>query len=74
MTAPAFPSHGGRKLFVPFTAWMRPQSAKRRLGAGLAIARDIARAHGGDILLGESTMGGLKATVRLPVNRPKTSL
>jgi two-component system osmolarity sensor histidine kinase EnvZ len=36
-------------------------------GLGLAIARDIARAHGGDILLDKSAMGGLKATVRLPV-------
>jgi len=36
-------------------------------GLGLAIARDIARAHGGEILLDKSAMGGLKATVRLPV-------
>jgi two-component system osmolarity sensor histidine kinase EnvZ len=36
-------------------------------GLGLAIARDIARAHGGDIVLDASAMGGLKATIRLPV-------
>lgn len=36
-------------------------------GLGLAIARDIARAHGGDIRLDRSPMGGLKATLRLPV-------
>jgi two-component system osmolarity sensor histidine kinase EnvZ len=36
-------------------------------GLGLAIARDIARSHGGDITLGDSPLGGLRATVRIPV-------
>jgi len=36
-------------------------------GLGLTIARDIARAHGGDIVLEGSPMGGLRARMRLPV-------
>lgn len=36
-------------------------------GLGLAIARDIARSHGGDVELGDSPLGGLKASIRLPV-------
>src|SRR5215468_920865 len=36
-------------------------------GLGLAIARDIARSHGGDIALGTSAMGGLRATIRVPL-------
>jgi len=36
-------------------------------GLGLTIARDIARAHGGDVVLSASPHGGLKATLRLPV-------
>lgn len=36
-------------------------------GLGLAIARDIARAHGGDIELDESPLGGLRATVTVPI-------
>ncbi|MBI1198335.1 MAG: HAMP domain-containing protein [Phenylobacterium sp.] len=36
------------------------------VGLGLAIARDVARGHGGDILLDRSPLGGLRAVVRLP--------
>lgn len=36
-------------------------------GLGLAIARDIARGHGGDIRLEDSPMGGLRATLEIPV-------
>lgn len=36
-------------------------------GLGLAIARDVARGHGGDIMLQKSGTGGLRAVLRLPV-------
>ena len=36
-------------------------------GLGLAIARDIARSHGGDIALGVSSMGGLRAIISVPL-------
>lgn len=36
-------------------------------GLGLSIARDLARGGGGDVTLDESPLGGLRATVRLPV-------
>jgi two-component system osmolarity sensor histidine kinase EnvZ len=37
------------------------------VGLGLTIARDIARSHGGDILLQDSPRGGLRAVIRLPI-------
>lgn len=37
------------------------------VGLGLSIARDIARAHGGDLTLADSPRGGLRATIRLPI-------
>ena len=56
------------EVFKPF---LRLDDARNQdeggTGLGLAIARDIARSHGGDILLSDSPMGGLRATVRVPV-------
>jgi two-component system osmolarity sensor histidine kinase EnvZ len=36
-------------------------------GLGLTIARDIVRAHGGEIILEDSPLGGLRARIQLPV-------
>ncbi|MDO1559767.1 ATP-binding protein [Brevundimonas sp. 2R-24] len=36
------------------------------VGLGLAIARDVARGHGGEVILDRSELGGLRAAVRLP--------
>jgi signal transduction histidine kinase len=35
-------------------------------GLGLAIVRDIAKLYGGDVALGDATLGGLKVRVTLP--------
>ena len=48
-------------VFRPF------ESGAGSTGLGLTIARDIARAHGGDIVLEDSPLGGLRARMRLPV-------
>jgi two-component system osmolarity sensor histidine kinase EnvZ len=36
-------------------------------GLGLTIARDIVRAQGGEIMLEDSPLGGLRARIRFPV-------
>lgn len=41
-------------------------SNKTGVGLGLAIARDAARAHGGDVFLEPSGLGGLKAVLWIP--------
>ena len=37
------------------------------VGLGLSVAKDIALNHGGSLELGDSELGGLKVTIRLPV-------
>jgi len=49
-------------VFRPFES-----GASGGTGLGLTIARDIVRAHGGDIRLEKSPLGGLRARVRLPL-------
>jgi two-component system, OmpR family, osmolarity sensor histidine kinase EnvZ len=65
---PGIPQDMREEVFRPF---LRLDDARNQdeggTGLGLAIARDIARSHGGDIALGDSPMGGLRATVRVPV-------
>jgi len=65
---PGIPAKMREEVFKPF---LRLDDARNQdeggTGLGLAIARDIARSHGGDITLGDSPMGGLRATVRVPV-------
>jgi two-component system, OmpR family, osmolarity sensor histidine kinase EnvZ len=40
---------------------------RKGVGLGLALANDAARSHGGSLTLDKSPMGGLRASVRLPV-------
>jgi two-component system, OmpR family, osmolarity sensor histidine kinase EnvZ len=65
---PGIPPPLRDEVFKPF---LRLDDARNQdeggSGLGLAIARDIARSHGGDIILGDSPMGGLRASVRVPV-------
>ncbi len=65
---PGIPADRREEAFRPFHRLDTGRTlATGGVGLGLAIARDIARGHGGDILLGDSKLGGLRAVVRLPV-------
>jgi two-component system, OmpR family, osmolarity sensor histidine kinase EnvZ len=65
---PGIPLDRREDVFKPFLRLdkARTLSSSGGTGLGLTIARDIARAHGGDIALSESPLGGLRATVRVP--------
>ena len=65
---PGIPEERRADVFKPF---VRLDEARNiddgGSGLGLAIARDIARAHGGDVMLVDGPLGGLRATIRVPV-------
>lgn len=65
---PGIPAAERENVFRPF---YRIDHARNQAtggsGLGLAIARDIAIAHGGNIILGESSMGGLRAVITVPL-------
>ncbi|MBK5197982.1 MAG: HAMP domain-containing protein [Methyloceanibacter sp.] len=65
---PGIPEAEREHVFRPF---YRLDHARNQdsgsTGLGLAIARDIARIHGGDIALSQSPLGGLKAVLKVPV-------
>ena len=59
---PGIPPERRESVFRPFES-----GAAGGTGLGLTIARDIVRAHGGEIVLEESPLGGLRARILLPV-------
>jgi two-component system osmolarity sensor histidine kinase EnvZ len=64
---PGIPAERREEAFRAFNRLdeSRNQNTKG-VGLGLAIARDAARSHGGDVRLEDSPLGGLRAVLRLP--------
>ncbi len=65
---PGIPADKREEVFRPFHSLNKARNQDvKSSGLGLAIARDIIRGHGGDIALGESVLGGLRAVIRIPL-------
>lgn len=66
-SGPGIPQDRREEAFRPFT---RLEEARNQntpgSGLGLALALDTARAHGGDVRLETSPLGGLRTRLRLP--------
>ncbi|MBO6730990.1 MAG: HAMP domain-containing protein [Maricaulis sp.] len=64
---PGIPEDQYDEALKPFNRLDESRNQNRKgVGLGLAIARDVARNHGGEMRLGRSDLGGLKATLSLP--------
>ena len=66
---PGIPPEKREEVLKPFTRLdeARNQDQGAGVGLGLSIAQDVARSHGGTLVLDESpALGGLRATVILP--------
>ncbi len=64
---PGIPIEEREAVFKPFYRLDNARNLDATgTGLGLPTARDIARAHGGDVMLSESPLGGLRATITVP--------
>ena len=67
-TGPGIPPGELDRVFEPFHRGDQSRNKETGgVGLGLPIARNILRAHGGDVVLSNQPGGGVKATVTLPI-------
>jgi signal transduction histidine kinase len=63
-SGPGVPSHLSEQIFQPF---FTTKDASQGTGLGLAVARRVAEAHGGEVVLEPSSGAGAKFAVRIPM-------
>lgn len=61
------PDYALERVFERFYSLARPQTGQRSSGLGLPFVREVARLHGGDVMLGNRHGGGARAVLRLPI-------
>lgn len=60
------PLEARERVFQPFYRDSEARAETEGSGLGLAILRRVARAHGGEVTVGESTLGGARFELSLP--------
>lgn len=64
---PGVPGYALARVFERFYSLPRPGSTRKSTGLGLALVREIAHLHGGEVTLENRTEGGARATLWVPV-------
>ncbi|NQZ31149.1 MAG: HAMP domain-containing protein [Oceanospirillaceae bacterium] len=70
---PGIPNGDIEQVFEPYIRVLPKEGHSGGMGLGLSIARNIARAHGGDIELENLQPSGLKVSLRLPLSIPRSA-
>jgi two-component system, OmpR family, sensor histidine kinase CreC len=66
-TGRGVPDYALEKIFDRFYSLPRPDTGRKSSGLGLSIVREIARLHGGEIILENRAEGGARAILSLPM-------
>jgi len=66
-TGPGIQSEEQERVFEPFYRSQEQRRFPQGLGVGLTLARDLVRAHGGELELASTPGEGSTFTIRLPL-------
>lgn len=71
-SGPGIPPDQVDRLLEPFVQGDTVSEVRQGMGLGLSIANELIQAHGGHLRLGRSELGGLQASVILPLGARPT--
>jgi len=63
------PDYALPRVFERFYSLPRPRSGQKSTGIGLALVREVAHLHGGDVTLENRASGGARAALWIPIGR-----
>lgn len=66
-TGPGVPDYALERIFERFYSLPRPDTGRKSSGLGLSIVHEVARLHGGEIVLRNQPEGGARAVLSLPL-------